>query len=98
MQLNYEKKFGSDSNIEFDFSGRQMKKEYYNMQNQNEGWNIDHIRPLWEKGTNQECNLEIMNIKSNAEKSNHYPHFKANNQNWKVVRNKKNYKIVKDDN
>ncbi len=53
------------SGIGYDFRGRKMILENYNMKNMNDNFNIDHILPVSKGGKTIKENLECTNIITN---------------------------------
>ncbi|QVK20405.1 hypothetical protein KHQ82_08730 [Mycoplasmatota bacterium] len=81
-----------------DYSGRLMKKSAYNNRSSKYSWNIDHIRPISDGGTDKMCNKIANHVLTNDEKGDDFPHWKANGKRFKARRISKNcYKIVSND-
>jgi hypothetical protein len=81
----------------YDYSGRGMDKSAFGNQNSSQGWNIDHIRPESKGGSNKKCNLKIVNIRTNEEKADAFPHWTANGKKFKAKKTETNcYEIVED--
>ena len=76
-----------------DFSGRTMAKAAYGDRNSEFGWNLDHILPQSKGGKTADYNLICCNIKTNDEKANKFPCFKANGQRYEILRRQNHYEI-----
>ena len=99
MELNKEtalrlwcKSFGNVTKAE-DFAGRTIAKGAYNDRNSNFGWNVDHILPQSEGGKTAEYNLICCHIKTNDEKADSFPCFKANERNFEIIKVQNHYEI-----
>ena len=83
-----------------DYAGKLMKKSACGNPNSQYHPTLDHIRPLSKGGMDVKDNIEICHRDTNAEKGDHFPHWKANGQRFKAVHikhSKTGYKIVKDE-
>ena len=103
MDLNKEtamrlwnKRYGHDTAV-MDFTGREMVKAAYNDRNSEKGWNVDHILPKSMGGVTAEHNLEICNIKTNDEKADKFPSFKANGIVFDIIRVQNHYEYRRRD-
>ena len=89
--------FGNKTEI-YDYAGRLMKKSACGNANSKYCPTIDHIRPLSKGGFDSLENIIICHRDTNEEKSNLFPHWKANGTNYMAVRIKgtrNEYKIKK---
>ena len=59
-----------------DFSGAWIRKDQYGMESKY-GWEIDHLKPQSQGGTDEVKNLIPIHWKNNRTKSNDYPEFKT---------------------
>lgn len=91
----WNKTFGKNQQLAEDFSGRKIDKSGYGNNNHKYGWNLEHIYPSSQGGKNNEENLTICHILTNREKGNKFPTFKANNQNFQIVKNGEHWSIQK---
>lgn len=82
-----------DSHKAKDFSGRLMEKGAYGDRNSKYGWNIDHILPKSQGGSDSEYNLICSHIKTNSEKADSFPCFNANNRNFEIIKVKNHFEI-----
>lgn len=103
MELNKEtamrlwtKTFGKETKV-CDFTGRQMVKGAYNDRKSDYGWNVDHILPQSKGGVTADYNLVCCNIKTNDEKADKFPCFKANGKKFKLVKVQNHYEIFLED-
>lgn len=89
--------YGNKENV-YDYAGRLMKKSACGNPNSAYYPTIDHIRPLSTGGCDVLGNIEICHCDTNGEKSNHFPHWKANSRQFRAERVKgtrTDYEIVK---
>lgn len=100
MELNREtanrlwvKQFGKKQKA-FDFAGREIAKASYNDRNSDFGWNVDHILPESRGGKTADHNLICCSIKTNDEKSDRFPAFKANGKQFEIQRRENHYEII----
>jgi len=100
MELNKEtanrlwvKQFGKRQKA-FDFAGREIAKASYNDRNSNFGWNVDHILPESKGGKTADHNLICCSIKTNDEKADRFPAFKANGKQFEIQRRENHYEII----
>lgn len=100
MELNKEtanrlwvKQFGKKQKA-FDFSGREIAKASYNDRNSDFGWNVDHILPESRGGKTADHNLICCSIKTNDEKADRFPAFKANGKQFEIQRRENHYEII----
>ncbi len=100
MELNKEtanrlwvKQFGKRQKA-FDFSGREIAKASYNDRNSDYGWNVDHIFPESRGGKTADHNLICCSIKTNDEKADRFPAFKANGKQFEIQRRENHYEII----
>ena len=77
-----------------DFSGREIAKAAYNDRNSNYGWNVDHILPLSRGGKTADHNLICCHIRTNDEKADIFPCFKANEKVFEIQKRQNHYEIV----
>lgn len=101
MELNKEtanrlwvKQFGKKQKA-FDFAGREIAKASYNDRNSDFGWNVDHILPESKGGKTADHNLICCSIKTNDEKANKFPAFKANGKLFEIQRRENHYEIIR---
>ena len=76
-----------------DFAGREMLKAAYDDRNSEFGWNLDHIYPVSKGGKTSDYNLICCNIRTNDEKANRFPVFKANGKKFQIARHENHYEI-----
>ena len=69
-----------------DFTGRVMAKAAYNDRNSEFGWNLDHVLPQSRGGKTAEHNLICCHIKTNDEKADKFPGFKANGIAFEIIK------------
>ncbi len=100
MELNKEtanrlwvKQFGKRQKA-FDFAGREIAKASYNDRNSDFGWNVDHILPESKGGKTADHNLICCSIKTNDEKADRFPAFKANGKLFEIQRRQNHYEIL----
>lgn len=100
MELNKEtanrlwvKQFGKRQKA-FDFAGREIAKASYNDRNSNFGWNVDHIFPESKGGKTADHNLICCSIRTNDEKADRFPAFKANGKQFEIQRRENHYEII----
>lgn len=79
-------KYGKKTQIAKDYANRIMHKSAYGNKNSEYGWNIDHILPISKGGKNNNSNLICSHIKTNEEKANKYPVFKANGKTFEILK------------
>lgn len=77
-----------------DFSGREIAKAAYNDRNSNYGWNVDHILPLSRGGKTADHNLICCHIRTNDEKADIFPCFKANEKVFEIQKRQNHYEIL----
>ncbi len=101
MELNKEtasrlwvKQFGKKQKA-FDFAGREIARAAYNDRNSDYGWNVDHILPESRGGKTADHNLICCSIKTNDEKADRFPSFKANGKLFEIHRRENHYEIIK---
>lgn len=82
----WQREFGNATTSK-DFCGRKIKKADFGNSKSELGWNIDHIMPRANGGDNSFGNIQLANIKSNAEKADKIT-FKANGKTYQVRKNK----------
>lgn len=99
MDLNREtamrlwsKYFGKATKV-VDFAGRTIAKGAYNDRNSEFGWNVDHILPQSKGGATADHNLVCCHIKTNDEKADKFPCFKANGIAFEIVKIQNHYEI-----
>lgn len=99
MDLNREtamrlwsKYFGKATKV-VDFAGRTIAKGAYNDRNSEFGWNVDHILPQSKGGATADHNLVCCHIKTNDEKADKFPCFKANGVAFEIVKVQNHYEI-----
>lgn len=80
--------------VGYDFAGRKMILEDYGNDKVETGWNIDHILPLSNGGTNAKINLQCTNVKTNHIKGNKMQ-WSDNSMDFKTIKFKKLHKIIK---
>ncbi len=76
-----------------DFSLRAIAKGAYGDRNSEFGWNVDHILPVSQGGKTNDSNLIITNIKTNDEKADKFPCFKANEIKFEIIKVQNHYEI-----
>lgn len=76
-----------------DFAGREIAKAAYNDRNSKYGWNVDHIMPASRGGKTADHNLICCNIKTNDEKADRFPAFKANGKAFEIRKRENHYEI-----
>lgn len=84
----------------YDYAGRLMKKSACGNPDNKFHPTLDHIRPISDGGLDIKDNIEICHRKTNEEKGDSFPHWKANGKAFKAKRKKgtKNgYEIVPDE-
>lgn len=69
-----------------DYTGRKMLKVAIGNQNSRYCPTIDHIRPLSKEGKDTLGNIVLCNIKTNEEKSDSFPTWKANGHVYQAKR------------
>ncbi len=84
--------FGNETRV-MDFAGRTMAKGAYNDRNSEFGWNLDHILPQSKGGKTADYNLVCCHIRTNDEKADRFPTFRANDQSFQVVKVENHYEI-----
>lgn len=100
MELNREtamrlwtKSFGKSVTKVKDYTGREIAKGSYNDRNSEFGWNVDHILPQSRGGKTADYNLIVCHIKTNDEKADKFPSFKANGKNFQIIKVENHYEI-----
>ncbi len=88
----WNKSFGKDTKA-VDFAGRTIAKGAYNDRNSEFGWNVDHILPQSKGGATADYNLICCHIKTNDEKADTFPCFKANEIAFEIVKVQNHYEI-----
>lgn len=88
----WNKHFGKATEA-IDFAGRKIVKGAYNDRDSKYGWNIDHILPQSRGGKTAEHNLVICHIKTNDEKADCFPTFKANENTFQIIKVQNHYEI-----
>ncbi len=81
----WNKKFGNKAEV-YDYAGRLMKKAACGNRNSKYFPTIDHIRPLSLGGQDTIDNIIICHRDTNEEKSNFFPHWKANGNRYIAIR------------
>ena len=72
---------GSGNNeIRKDTCGARMRRGYYGKTSENEGWEIDHIKPRAEGGGDELDNLQPLQWENNRHKSDDYPDWSCKNK------------------
>ncbi len=87
------KQFGKKQKA-FDFAGREIARAAYNDRNSDYGWNVDHILPESRGGKTADHNLICCSIKTNDEKADRFPSFKANGKLFEIQRRENHYEII----
>lgn len=64
----WNKEFGHRE-VAYDFAGREIHRDCHGDSRSSYGWDVDHIMPESNGGTDRLSNLQITNIKTNREKS-----------------------------
>lgn len=82
----WERHFGSSVST-FDFANRRIRKSEYNTDSPY-AWNIDHICPISEGGTDSIKNLIPVHKETNKEKSYNFPSFVSNGEMFRVYKSK----------
>lgn len=80
----------------YDYAGRLMKKSACNNPNSKYFPTIDHVRPLSKGGSDVIENIILCSRKTNEEKADYFPHWKANGSKFvsnRVRGNRKAYII-----
>ena len=77
-----------------DYTGREVAKAAYNDRNSNYGWNVDHILPLSRGGKTADHNLICCHIRTNDEKADIFPCFKANEKVFEIQKRQNHYEIL----
>lgn len=72
----------------YDYAGRLMLKSACGNPNSQFEPTIDHIRPLAKRGKNNIKNMIICHCKTNEEKGNSFPCWKANGRRFCAIKNK----------
>lgn len=85
-QQFWQNEFGNKT-IAQDFAGREIHKDAYG-NNSKYSWDIDHIRPLSNGGTNTQDNMQIVHMQTNDEKGDTYPTFKIGKTMYQVKKRK----------
>ena len=83
----------------YDYAGRLMKKSACGNPNSSYHPTLDHIRPLSDGGNDTLDNIIICHRDTNAEKANHFPHWKTNGRSFHVCKTNDGrwkYKIFED--
>lgn len=100
MELNKEtanrlwvKQFGKRQKA-FDFAGREIAKASYNDRSSAFGWNVDHILPESRGGKTADYNLICCSIRTNDEKADRFPAFKANEKQFEIQKRENHYEII----
>lgn len=88
----WNKSYGKESKAK-DFTGRVMAKAAYNDRNSEFGWNLDHVLPQSRGGKTAEHNLICCHIKTNDEKADKFPGFKANGIAFEIIKVENHYEI-----
>ena len=73
-----------DKEYAYDFSGRKIKKDDYNKENQ-VGWVVGYMKPLELGGKDYDGNTIIMHHTTLEEKGLNYPEFQIMNKTYKIV-------------
>ena len=76
--------------VAYDFAGREIHRDCHGDSWSSYGWDVDHIMPESNGGTDRLSNLQITNIKTNREKSNDTT-FYANGRRFQVKHSKSYY-------
>ncbi len=76
----------------YDYAGRRMLKSACENANSQYEPTIDHIRPLSDGGKDIKQNINLCHWKTNAEKADAFPHWKANGKRFHARRNRGNNK------
>ena len=66
-------------------SGKDKTGEFVhkkNHSNGNNGWNVDHKKPLSKGGTDDMSNLQVLSAKENNIKADNYPRWKDTKGRW----------------
>lgn len=87
------KQFGKKQKA-VDFSGRMVARAAYNDRNSEFGWNVDHILPESRGGKTVDYNLICCNIRTNDEKADRFPCFKANGKEFEIQKRQNHYEII----
>ena len=77
--------YGKLEEIE-DYTGRLMKKAACGDLNSAYCPTIDHVRPLSQGGEDSMRNIILCHKNTNEEKADCFPHWKANNHRYKVIK------------
>lgn len=92
----WEERYGKAEQIR-DYAGRLMMKSACGNPNSKYQPTIDHIRPTSKGGKNVKQNLVICHFKTNEEKADCFPHWKANGERYHAEKSAPSgYKIIKE--
>lgn len=68
---------GYDSNIwRKDFAGAWIRRDHYGVESKY-GWEIDHLRPSSQGGSDELSNLNALHWRNNRKKSDNFPRFQT---------------------
>ena len=90
--------FGTKQEV-YDYAGRRIKRSACGNPSDPCHPTLDHIRPLSRSGCDAPGNLIICHRDTNAEKADHFPHWKANGAAFHACRirgSRTSYRIVRD--
>lgn len=79
-------KFYGNKESAVDYAGREMKRSACGNPNSSYYPTLDHIRPLSAGGSDVIGNIEICHRDTNSEKSDKFPHWKANGKKFRAER------------
>ena len=94
----WNERYGNKESV-IDYAGREMKKSACGNPKSSFHPTLDHIRPIAQGGKDVKDNIEICHQTTNAEKADHFPHWKTNGKRFKAVKKKgvkDGYKIEQD--
>lgn len=59
-----------------DFAGAWIRRDHYGVESKY-GWEIDHLRPVSQGGSDELSNLRALHWRNNRKKSDNYPRFQT---------------------
>lgn len=82
----WEHEFGN-KDYAYDFTGRKIKREDYNVDNQ-VGWQVSFMKPLKSGGKDYDGNIVIAHLHTISEKGDDYPEFYVDSVKYHVLYDK----------